>query len=152
MGANYNGSRPRDNGSGALSEGELPGCFLRPQNTNRFLQRRNLKRGAEVRGLEDGAEEGRGIHQLHSDSVSNRPTAKKQQSSQSAGIDLLDLGDIEYKKTNALELFDAVTKFIKRGAAHHATGAVYDRHILQEFEFEFELRLSVHTTRPFTIG
>jgi hypothetical protein len=43
-------------------------------------------------------------------------------------------------------LLDPAPKLVERRPAHHASGAVHDRDILQAFDLKFQFHMSVHTS------
>src|SRR6266853_4678391 len=98
-----------------------------------------------MRRLQQITEENRRVHQLHPHRVPHRPTAHEQQRSQATGIQMVDFRNIEHQHADTLELLDPAPELVERYSAHHASGAVHDRHILQAFDLKFEFHMSIHT-------
>src|ERR1700692_1650257 len=95
--------------------------------------------------LQQAAEEDWRVHQFHPHRVPHRPTAHEQQGSQTTGIQMIDFRNIKHQHADTLELLDPAPELVERYSAHHASGAVHDRHILQAFDLKFEFHMSIHT-------
>src|ERR1019366_6217682 len=98
-----------------------------------------------MRGIQQSAKESRRVHQLQPCRFLHRPAAHQQQGSQAARIQLLDFGNIEHQYADTFELLAPAPELVKRCPAHHASRAVYDRHILQAFDLKLEVHMSIDT-------
>lgn len=101
-----------------------------------------------MRCVEHLAKKDRRIHELQARRILQCPATHQQKRSQSASIQLLNVGKIEHKHTETLELFDPAPELIEGNSAHHAPGAAYDGYILQAFDLELKIHTSIHTNQP----
>lgn len=98
--------------------------------------------------LQHVAEKRRRIHQLQPGTLLRGPTSHEEQSTQAAGIELINFGNIEHEHANALELLDTASEAIERSSAYHASGAIDDRHIVGAFHLKLKFPMSVHKYQP----
>src|ERR1700692_1199590 len=98
-----------------------------------------------MRRLQQAAEEDWRVDELHPHRAPHRPTANEERRSQATGIEMVDFRNIKHQHADTLELLDPAPELVERYSAHHASGAVHDRHILQAFDLKFEFHMSIHT-------
>src|ERR1700721_2168834 len=98
-----------------------------------------------MRRLEQSAKESRGVHQLQPGRFLYGPAAHQQQRPQATGIQVINIRNIQHQHADMIELFDPAPELVERGSAHHASGTVHNRYILQAFDLKFEFHMSIHT-------
>jgi len=101
-----------------------------------------------VRGFEHLAEKDGRIHELQARGILGCPSANEQQYSETASIQLLDVGKIKHEHAETLELFDSAPELVEGGSADHASSAAYDGYIVQTFDLVLKFHTSIHTDLP----
>jgi hypothetical protein len=92
------------------------------------------------------AEEKWRIHQFHFRGILHGPPAQEQQTAETAGIDLRNLGNVKHENPYSPKLFDSAPQVVERDAAHHAPRKADNRYVLQTFDFVLEFHISIHTS------
>lgn len=98
--------------------------------------------------VEQAAAEFWRVNQLQLYGTLHCPAAHEHQRSQASGVDLLNLGEIEYEHAETVELLNPAPELVERGSTDHAPGTLHDGHIFYAFDLVLKFHTFIHTHQP----
>ena len=117
------------------------------EQVEHFSDGAHLERRSQIRELKHLFDSGREIHQLEHDSGRLRPRAQRDKSSQSRGVDIADLGQIEHYGSSSPLSPDRVTQAVNI-AGHESSGAAEKCGVAQSVNAEAQHISFLSISRP----